>query len=132
MIDDVHSWNVDSEDVAEQPPAKHDEHPHPGAVPVHVLLHQRVSYKVLGQLHRAPVLKGSVDQFHKSSSTSIKDKVEMARLGVKGVPGHAVLTEELGVVRPGHPQFSLLAVKDVDVLVVVEVGDGVGEVLVGP
>ena len=55
----------------------------------------------------------------------------MALLGVKGVPGHAVLTEELGVVRPGHLQFSLLAVKDVDVLVVVEVGDGVGEVLVG-
>ena len=55
----------------------------------------------------------------------------MARLGVKGVPGHAVFTEELGVVRPGHLQLGLLAVKDVNVLVVVEVGDGVGEVLVG-
>ena len=43
-------------------------------------------------------------------------------------------TEELGVVRPEHPghlQFGLLAVKDIDVLVVVEVGDSVGEVLVG-
>ena len=36
-----------------------------------------------------------------------------------------------GVVRPGYLQFGLIAVKDVDVLVVVEVGDGVGEVLVG-
>ena len=124
MIDDVHSWNVDIEDVGQQPPAKHDEHLHPGAVPVHILLYQRVSYW-------APVLKGSIDQFHKSSGTSIEDKVEMALLGITGVPGHTVLTEELSVVRPGYLQFGLLAVKDVDVLVVVEVVDSVGEVLVG-
>ena len=97
--DEEHGGDVDSEDGAQEPPAQHNLHLDP---PGDRGVDAGLADEVLGEVLGSQVVQLRGDELYKLPTISLGIKQHGTGLGVEGVPGHVIVTEELDAVNPAY------------------------------